>query len=192
MKKNFLTIGFLVVLFLSSCTPKIKRVAVDPTIPNKEVTEAEVPTTTDEKEEEVPIKEVPNEELNQVYLVASLSKTPCYGNCPVFEVRIFSDGKVEFVGRKNVNLIGQFQAHANQEFIEQIKSAARAINYMKLEDSYPKSGKKILDLPNTISYVRMDHKEKMIRNNHLAPNALRSFEKKLEAMINTLSYQKIN
>ncbi|HEB62142.1 MAG TPA: hypothetical protein ENI82_03225 [Bacteroidetes bacterium] len=191
MQRNFITIILLLVLLSSSCSRKATKTVTSPVIPNKEIPKPKVPVKTDEQKEAAAVKEVPNEALHQVYLVASLSKTPCYGKCPVFEVRIFSDGKVEFYGRKNVNLIGKFQAQASPQFIEQIKSEAKAINYMKLSNTYPENGKKILDLPNTISYIKLDQQEKMIRNNHHAPQRLLQFEKKLEAMINTLSYQKI-
>ena len=140
------------------------------------------------------IKEIPHEEAissSEPYLIASLAKTPCYGRCPVFEVRIFSVGLVVFVGRYIVYLIGKYQARADQAFVNQIQSLARSVDYLSFESLYPKQGKKILDLPNTITYIKLDGKEKSVTNNHHAPKELLNFEKKVEALINGLYYQKV-
>ena len=184
-------------MLIHSCTPKVGR-QLEEQKPNEKTeqqqaeNEANEETPIEEEEEIEPVVEKPNEEIiSGPYLVASLAKTPCYGRCPVFEVRIYSDGVVEFFGKENVNLIGHFQANADQQFVDEVIRLAKAINYNELESNYPAHGLKISDLPNVVTYVRIGNNEKSITNNHLAPQALIEFEKQLEKMINSLSYQKL-
>ena len=35
-----------------------------------------------------------------------LQRTPCYGSCPVYEVEVFANGKVKFIGEMFVKKIG--------------------------------------------------------------------------------------
>jgi len=192
-----------VILLLGSCTPKTGQViqedeqtkidkAIEKEMAEKERVEKEMEAEKEIPIEDIPIKEVTTEEIiTGPYLVASLAKTPCYGRCPVFEVRIYSDGVVEFFGEKNVNLIGHYRAQADNAFIDQVVQEATKAGYYQLDSFYPSNGQRIPDLPNIITYVRIANDEKSVTNNHLAPKALRSFEERLEAMINTLRYARV-
>ncbi|MEL6926588.1 MAG: DUF6438 domain-containing protein [Bacteroidota bacterium] len=205
-----LSIFFLfVIVLLGSCTPKAGKViqeedkvkevekALEAEMDEKErevkKMEAPQPDAPDPRPEEFPIKEVPNEELVETgpYMIASLAKTPCYGRCPVFEVRVYSDGVVEFFGKANVNLIGHYKAKADQLFIDKLMQSASKAGYQQLESYYPADSKRIPDLPNVITYVLLDNQEKSITNNYMAPEALISFEQEFERLINTLVYDRV-
>jgi len=200
---NTVLLFAFVIVLLGSCTPKTGQViqedeqtqidkALEKEMAEKEREEQQMEAEKEIPIKDIPIKEVPTEEIiTGPYLVASLAKTPCYGRCPVFEVRIYSDGVVDFFGEKNVNLIGHYRAKADANFIDQVIQEASKAGYYQLDSFYPAGGQRIPDLPNVITYVRIANDEKSVTNNHLAPKSLMAFEQRLEALINTLRYARV-
>ena len=49
-----------------------------------------------------------------------LSRTACFGFCPVYTVRVFRDGSVEWVGQQNVAVVGQRRAKADPALLEAV------------------------------------------------------------------------
>ena len=135
---------------------------------------------------------VPKDTIEEVYVLVKLEKTACYGRCPAYEARLLSDGRLIWLGKAHVPLIGQFEALADSTFLPQILEFAERINYFGLADYYPKDGHLLSDLPTTITYLGIDNELiKMIRNNYQSPKALREFEAFLEELFIGQDWQKI-
>lgn len=58
--------------------------------------------------------------LAQPYLVIMLKRTGCYGTCPVFEAKIFSDGQAIYDGVRHVERIGLFEASVDSIWIQRV------------------------------------------------------------------------
>ncbi len=121
--------------------------------------------------------------------VAGYEKTPCYGQCPVFKVRFYADGKVTWYGHMNVERLGNYEAKVEQSVISGIQKKALEIGFYKFEEEYPVNYK-IADLPYTITFVRYGDKAKAVRNMTDAPEALVMFEEYLEGIIGKLDWKK--
>lgn len=176
---------FSFIFFSLACSPKTAQ----------QVSGTETPTTPKVEEPSKPptIKspEVPAIEEEKVTLVASIKKTACYGTCPTFETKIYSDGSVTYYGKKNVERVGHYEANLNKDAQALIRDKAIAIKYFNLSPAYPTNGRKIVDLPNTITYYQLNGKEHKIENNHEAPKALQEFEEFLIQMTEGLNWRKV-
>ncbi|MEO1514178.1 MAG: DUF6438 domain-containing protein [Bacteroidota bacterium] len=128
----------------------------------------------------------------EVFLLASIRKEPCFGRCPVYEARLFSDGRAVYIGKEYVDQIGQFEATATREKISILFEQARLIDYFNLPDTFPRYGQLIPDLPSTISSIHHKGRSKTTVNNHDAPRSLRKFEQLLETFFDGLEWNRID
>jgi hypothetical protein len=122
-------------------------------------------------------------------LLVSLQRTPCFGQCPVFKIQLFNDGKVVYEGKAHCKRMGTYKAVASTELIKAIQQKANEIKYLSFEERYPKGESMITDIPTTISYIKVGSDSKMVANNYDAPKELVEFEHWLELQFETLKWE---
>jgi hypothetical protein len=125
------------------------------------------------------------EKVPKIYL----KKTPCFGKCPVFEVKIQEDGSALWVGTKNVERIGTFSAQISKETLEEIIKEAENVGYFNFSEAYPTNGRKIADFPLTITSINSANGARRIENNFDAPVALQAFEQYLFEKFDKLDWK---
>jgi hypothetical protein len=109
--------------------------------------------------------------------VASLLRSPCYGLCPHYELRVYASGRVTYSGKANVDSIGFFEGRMDSMLVVQLVQKANEINYMNLSESYPKQGGGIADFPLCVTTLRQDKTRKTIYNRNDAPKSLLLYER---------------
>jgi Domain of unknown function (DUF6438) len=122
-------------------------------------------------------------------LLVSLQRTPCFGQCPVFKIELFGDGKVVYVGQAFSKRVGTFKAIASPEFIKAILQKAADIKYLSFDTKYPKGESMITDIPSTISFFKSGSESKTVLNNYDAPVELVEFERWLEVQFEGLKWE---
>lgn len=197
MKNVVLLLNILLVIcFTFSCSPKKGKKLATTTIEEEPVSIFTPPAEEAEPKPEIiedPVVEEPEiEKPIAPYLIASLKKTPCYGKCPVFEAKVYSDGKITYIGTQHVDKIGFYETHVDDQFINNLFAKAGQINYLNLNSNYPTNGKNISDVPSTISYLKIDADEKTIFNNFDSPIALRHYEKYFVNLLSELDWRKVD
>lgn len=120
-------------------------------------------------------------------LVASIRRTPCFGTCPVYEIKLYRDGTVHYTGRNHVARIGKYRSQVDRSFMDQLHRKAQELQYFSFQDRYPASGM-INDLPLTVTYFRMGDQFKLINDYYDSPKGLQLFEKFLDDMFAQLTY----
>ncbi len=181
MKIGSLSILFFAVLLLTACNRKaVETVEAKPIEKHPEPTQ--VHTAPEELVDVVSAKP---------HLVASIKKTACYGKCPVFEAKFYSDGKATYHGKKFVDREGYYVAVIDEFIVSEIARKANEIGFFKLDETYPKNGRNITDLPNTITMVNDGIQKKSIINNHEAPANLQEFEQYLQSQIDKLEWTEV-
>lgn len=125
----------------------------------------------------------------QAYQVVGYEKTACFGRCPVYQVKFFSDGTVSWNGRMNVERMGAHQAQVKPEVLKAIREKADEVRFFDFYNEYPTGDRKIADLPSTITYLRVGDMEKQVTNTHEAPEKLKEFERYLEDLIGKLEWK---
>ena len=115
-------------------------------------------------------------------IVFSMSKTRCYGKCPVYTIDIYSNGHVIYEGKSNVDKIGKFEKNITQKELSDLKKAFLDSKFFDFEDEYVSNA---TDLPTTYILFRNNGKEKKIKDYHKAPKELKALEKLLDDIANS-------
>jgi hypothetical protein len=66
----------------------------------------------------------------------SISSSPCYGSCPVFQIEIDSTGIIKFQGGIFNNRKGNYTGKIENENLELIQSQVDKVNWEQLKDNY--------------------------------------------------------
>ena len=114
--------------------------------------------------------------------VFSLEKSSCYGECPVYVLKIYKSGKMLFSGSQNTKYIGRYCAILESVDFERLKVAFVNQAYFSMKEAYLSKAK---DLPSTISSFYYEGREKKIMDYDNAPASLKQLEKMLETIVDT-------
>ena len=195
---NYFRIEFLllVVLLMVSCGRK-NLPNDSSSIPEISVSEDDLRAIENGKETgEVGLKDVPAPTIQEItptapYLLLSLQKTDCPGFCPVFELRLFSDGRALYLGTKDVPMIGKFETRLMPEQLVRITKEAEWIGFFEMAREYPTNGVMIQELPTTITSINQLSKAHSVTNAFDSPKRLRSFEDYLVNFFTNLNWSRV-
>lgn len=196
MNQHTFNIVFLlsILIILTGCGRKNIPVATAPdvSISEEDIRAIEGGVENEEiKTEDTPISKVPEIEPMAPYLLLSLQKTDCPGFCPVFEVRLFSDGRALYRGTKDVAMIGKYESRLTTEQLTAIIGEAERSGFFRLARQYPTNGKMIRELPTTITSINQLSKAHSVINGFDSPKNLRSFETYIERFFAGLNWNRI-
>lgn len=172
---------FIVCIFMVACSPRRAK-----NIPTAEYVPTLPSATFDNPDFQLP--EIP---ATPARLVLRMERKSCFiGKCPAFLIEFYSDGVVNYDGKSYVDLYGKYTSKISKEELNTLLTLARNNGYMDFANIYPTTGKIIMDVPLTISYVKADLEENYIENHHHAPVQLVRFEEHIEGLIENLNWQK--
>jgi Domain of unknown function (DUF6438) len=148
-------------------------------------------TNSDKETTELPAPDLPqNKEDIQLpgspYLMLSLVKKPCYGECPVFELKLYSDGRAYWHGENFCERIGNHEAFVPLGWRSQITERVKAIRFFSLKPKYPVEGPELPELPETMIYFNDGKQEQSITHQYLSPKELLEFEEAVLDIVNGL------
>jgi hypothetical protein len=66
--------------------------------------------------------------------LATLERTGCYGECPVYRLTVSSDGSVVYVGTRWVKVLGRQVYKLSDAQLAELQAAFERINFMSLRD----------------------------------------------------------
>jgi Domain of unknown function (DUF6438) len=121
-------------------------------------------------------------------VVITLQKTMCKGQCPVYKIEVYKSGLVKYEGKSNVDKIGKYQIIIDKSELDEIKKSFLEADFFDFEDEYTS---KITDLPTTYLTFVHDNKTKQIRDYHGAPEKLKKLEKRIENLVASENWQKV-
>ena len=102
--------------------------------------------------------------------LVTLERTPCYGECPVYQVSIAGDGRVEFAGKRYVAHLGLATAQVSVERADWLLRTLEAEGYFGFANLYvadsPACGYYAADAPTVITSVTAGGRTKMIRHDY--------------------------
>jgi hypothetical protein len=81
------------------------------------------------------------EKIEPTNFSVQLTRTQCFGKCPVYTATVQADGKVQFMGLMNTKVIGAAQDTLSREKLDQLAAEINKANIFAFEDAYTrKSG----------------------------------------------------
>jgi hypothetical protein len=134
-----------------------------------------------EKKNVLNISEIPAEEVVEVnpdtILFASISKSSCYGNCPIFKILCFESGYIIYEGIANVELTGKFETRIDSSYKSEFRKKIHEFGFLNLENKYPANNTEIIDFPITVCGFYADGSHKIVQNRNDAPVNLILYER---------------
>jgi len=79
-------------------------------------------------------REWPDVPLDQVSI--SLSRSGCYGTCPIYQVTIHGDGTVDYIGKAYVDVLGHHQFKISSTEVAALVASMRDKNLWSMDPSY--------------------------------------------------------
>lgn len=126
-----------------------------------------------------------NQTINKIKnTLVSFRKTPCYGYCPVFEIRINNNGKVFYNGIQNVLIKGKKEFQLSNKEFETLKEKLAKTSFSSYKTSY--NNPRLMDAPS--SYIKHNNKEIQLRVWKNVPTALVNLTKYIENLLLTRKY----
>ena len=107
-------------------------------------------------------------------IFATLTRTPCFGTCPVYKLMIFKSGLALYEGSQHVEKTGRYLVYFSEEEMKNIEEKAKEIDYFGLKDEYDSP---VTDFPTTYTSLRLNGKVKAISNRVSGPKGLTDYQK---------------
>lgn len=107
----------------------------------------------------------------------SMSRSGCYGKCPIYTVKVFKDGSVTYEGKMFVDHIGSYSLTKKVNF-QELENLVEQTDFFKLEDRYMLE---IADIPSCGVTVTTNEKVKSVLENGEGPLGV----KKIQGFLDT-------
>lgn len=116
-------------------------------------------------------------------IIFSLERTPCFGRCPVYEVKIYEDGLLLYYGKRNVTDTGCRTRKLSKQELKNLKNDFSNSGFFEMANSYPENERAPVDLPSSIIFFKSVNQEKRITDHHWkTPEKLALLERKLDSL----------
>jgi predicted small secreted protein len=113
-------------------------------------------------------------------LLASIQRTACYGQCPMYKATFLDNGEVIYIGKRFVEHIGTYRTLLSEEEVLDIKKKITEYDYFGLDSLYPTP---ITDFPSCITEAGLNGKTKKVIDRRNPPDNLKAFEKFLDSLL---------
>lgn len=116
-------------------------------------------------------KKMAQTDTNEKVEVLSLTKTECFGRCPVFTLKIYSNGLARLDGKKNVKHIGLSEMILTTDEMNALIQSCDEAQLFSLKDDYTD---RVMDLPTTTLIYNHEGATKRITGNMKFPEGFKT------------------
>ena len=109
----------------------------------------------------------------------SLSRSGCYGKCPVYNVSLNRDGSVTYKGDMFVEHIGLYNVDVDFDF-QVLENLVKTSDFFNLEDRYIEN---VTDIPVCGVTVKTTSRSKSVVDNGIGPRELKVLQKEIDKII---------
>lgn len=123
-----------------------------------------------------------SEDISELSAEMSLTKGPCFGKCPVYDLTIYKGGMAAFEGKRFVEKFGLHTKKLDKKEYRSVLQAFENADLWSMEDHYESN---VSDISKTtISFTQKDN-TKTITGDITRPKQLKDLEKLLVAIANS-------
>jgi len=117
-------------------------------------------------------------------VMATIARTPCYGWCPVYQLKVWRDGRIEYHGDEFVKLRGSADGQITKGQVDELDRAFAKAHYFDLADKYTEYD--ATDAPSVNTSYRLGNRTKTIEHYHgddHAPDDLATLENAIDTIV---------
>lgn len=118
----------------------------------------------------------------------ALSRTGCFGTCPMYDLKIYANGKVEYNGRAYVDYIGAHEAQADQKELKALFNKIESYNWADYPEKYPIDN---VDFPQFKLTYSSNESTTEVKGNSRAAEELILLTKELDDLVKSLELTKV-
>ncbi len=119
----------------------------------------------------------------------TISRTPCMGTCPYYDVTVNADGSVKFIGKGHVKLMGEHNKQLPAETVVAIKEVIRSSSFWEWDEAYDNPN--VADLPSVSLSCTMDGRSHSVLARTGGPKEFGYMVQTLENLIGKDGYDPI-
>jgi hypothetical protein len=114
-----------------------------------------------------------------------ITRTGCFGQCPVYELSVNAEGLVRYQGHLNVPNVGRYQKQLSQEQVQSLVLTLKEADFFALDAEYDEG---VTDLPTVITEAVLDgQRHKLV--NRTGPKSIDQLQDRLDAIIGPEGYE---
>jgi len=123
-------------------------------------------------------------------LVLSMERTPCFGRCPVYSIRIYENGLFVYDTKKFTDTSACRYSLLSKEELAGLKQKFSDMNFFQFEDKYPADKRTPTDLPSCILFFNNGKQQKTIIDKRWdTPETLTQLELAVDNLVNSKKLQ---
>ena len=120
-------------------------------------------------------------------LFFSYEKTPCFGRCPSFKLKIYNSGYSTYDGTNFVDYIGFYKTNFDQTFLDRISLTLDSAGFYDMYDQYDNSN--VMDLPSTIIEAKINGVNKKVIGRYNLPQEFKELRKNLDNIFENVEWE---
>lgn len=121
-------------------------------------------------------------------ILFEMSKSPCFGKCPVYAVTIFQSGAMQLNAKENMEFSGKYTLQMSATKLKAFKAKLKGLDLLSLRNEYREP---IADAPATHIVYHEGDSIKKIFTNFLYPDSLQHFTEELDRMVQSGNWTKV-
>ena len=123
-------------------------------------------------------------------VIITLERTMCFGECPVYSVTVYKDGRVVYEGKDFVRIQGRQEYKIPRAKVNQLLREFEKCNFLAMNDEYLAIA---TDGPGCITSLTINGTTKEVRHWYpsFTQNGLQELENKIDEITGTDRYAKI-
>jgi len=127
-------------------------------------------------------------QTENAFVVISVEKLPCMGNCPAYKLRIYNNHIAIYEGKENVDKIGVYTTKISNKKFSELQEAFLNSDFFEMKDVYSAH---IMDLQTTYIYFKLNEKEKKILDYYDGPKVLKDLVNIVEELNEQNRWKKV-
>ena len=118
-------------------------------------------------------------------LFFSLERTPCFGACRAYSIKIYRSGFATYDGRMNVDLMGVHSTRVSRAMMEDLLTRSEGSGFFGMNDKYDAQ---VTDLPSTIMRIASNGRDKKVVARVGTPPAFKALAEYAEGQLLPLKW----
>ena len=123
-----------------------------------------------------------------------LERGPCFGACPIYDLTIYGDGNVQFVGKRYVRVADTMYSTIPKQVVDSLFDEAYRIRFFEMDSEYMVKKlphgmtESVTDLPSQTVTISLDGTVKRVFDYYGSPEELRRFEEHIDRAANVVQW----
>ena len=114
-------------------------------------------------------------------------RTPCFGRCPIFKLKVYQSGFAVYNGINFVDYIGTYHFTFEKSVLEELNEALEKARFLEMNDSY--DNEQVMDLPSRIIEASFQGQRKKVIGRYILPQEFKELTQTIDKIFENVEWQ---